>query len=238
MQQSIPAVALPILSLAAGLVACRPAGQAAVQGGAAQQQQSAQLEALTRKRQARESTFQQMNTQQLAQELAADSKRGVEPFNSLPYRLLLTRGSAAAGALKESLTGADHTSFLGLLALRAVDSAQYRDLPAAFRIGVLVDALKTARTFNAWGLPHLTWEDAAKALIAEGRPAEPALRPLLKDCRPAPMWGSEEVMESARYKYRLCDYAWALMLASRGETVSIPMEPEARDRLIEPLLQR
>jgi len=239
MHQSTLGIALSVMSLAGGLLACRPTSQAAHgKEGRAQQQQRAQLEDLARKRQVRESTFQRMNTEDLAQELIADSKRGVEPFNSLPYKLLLTRGSAAAGALKASLTGADRTSFLGLLALRGVDSAQYRSLSSAFRIGVLVDALKTAQTFNAWGLPHLSWEDAAKALIAEGRPAEAALRPLLKDCRPAPMWGSEEVMESAKYKYRLCDYVLALMLASRGERVTIPVEPEARDRMIERLLQR
>jgi hypothetical protein len=46
------------------------------------------------------------------------------------------------------------------------------------------------------------------------------------------MWGSEEVLESQRYGYRLCDYAWALIVAARGEQLTVPLTPQARDRLI------
>jgi len=230
---SIMSLALLLLVLAgsAGSAACRQASQQAQ--SPQEKQQRAQLDDLTRRREVRESTFSRMNTQQLAQELTADSKRGVEPFNSLPFRLVVARGPVAAADLRASLTAPDRTSFLALLALRQVDTARYRDMMPAFRIGVLVNALDSARTFNAWGLPHLYWEAAGRALIAEGRAGAQALRPLLKDCRPAPMWGSEEVLESQRYEYRLCDYAWALTLAARGEKVTVPLTPQARDRLIQ-----
>jgi hypothetical protein len=238
MRQTITRVALSLLLTGVGAGAgCRPAGQGGG-GGGQQPQQRAQIEALARKRQVRESTFSTMNTQQLTRELAVDSRRGLEPYNSLPYRLLVGHGPAAAADLKASLTAADRSSLLGLLALRQIDSAQYFSLAPAFRTRVLVDALDSARTFNTWGLPHLYWEAAARALIGEGRAGAEALRPLLKDCRPAPMWGSEEVMESQRYQYRLCDYAWAMLVAARGEKLTVPLEPEARDRLIQQLTRR
>lgn len=195
-------------------------------------EQAAQIEELARLRQARESTLAVMTVPQLAQELEQESRRGVEPFNSMPFRTLVGREPAAAQALRGLLVSPDRSSFLGLLAVRRMDSTQYRAVDQRFRIAVLIDALQGATYFNAWGLPHLSWEEAAQALIDEGQAAEPALRPLLEDCRPAPMWGSEEVLESQRYGYRLCDYAWALIVSARGEQLEVPEDPTERDRLI------
>ena len=55
---------------------------------------------------------------------------------------------------------------------------------------------------------------------------------MLTDLRPAPMWGEDEVIESDAYKYRVADYALALILAVRGDDQPIPQDPAARDRLI------
>jgi hypothetical protein len=52
------------------------------------------------------------------------------------------------------------------------------------------------------------------------------------------MWGSEEVVESQRYGYRVCDYAWALLKAIRGEKVEVPTDPKERDRMIAELAKQ
>ena len=82
------------------------------------------------------------------------------------------------------------------------------------------------------GLHHLYWEEPAKAIIAEGQAAIGPLKALLGDQRAAPMWGSEEAAEYEAYRYRVCDYAWALLVSIRGEKLAVPTDPSARDKLI------
>ena len=196
------------------------------------EERTKQLNELQEKRENLRKQLQAMDVKQLAHELEAASQKGLEPFNSMAFREMVSRGEAAGSELKPLLTQADHKSLLGLLALRKISPTQYRSLEAAFRVHVLVDALRTSKYFNKWGLPHLYWEDAAKAIIAEGKAAEPSLIALLKDTREAPMWGSEEVVEYQKYHYRVCDYAWALLTEIRGQKVEIPVDPAERDKLI------
>ena len=158
--------------------------------------------------------------------------RGLEPFNAMSYGTMVSRGKEAAAELRTQLREPTRASFLGLLALRAMDTVQYRSLTAGFRVDVLLDALRTSQHFNAWGMPHTGWEDAAKAVIAEGAAAEPGLTRLLEDRRRAPMWGSEDAIESERYGYRVRDYAWAMLRGIRGEEGPVPSTAEGRDSLI------
>jgi hypothetical protein len=195
-----------------------------------------ELKDLAAKRAARESQLAHLDIPQLAQELRADSVKQVEPFNSSAFREMVSRGQKAATQLKEQLRQPDRSSFLGLLALRSISPALYGELGSAYRISVLVDALKTSTYFNAWGLPHLYWEDAAKAVIAEGVAAVQPLTALLEDDRAAPMWGEEEFLEYQRYKYRVKDYALALILAIQGNREPIPVDPASRDALIASIL--
>ena len=188
------------------------------------------------KRENRKRQLHDMNVVQLAAELLSESERGVEPFNSMTFTEITSRGEAAGTELKASLTRPDRTSFLGLLALRKISSDQYKALAPGYRIGVLVDSLRTSKYFNAWGIPHAYWEDAAKALIEEGAAAQKPLSALLGDKRDAPVWGSEEVHEYQEYHYRVCDYAWALLNGIQQKKLDIPKTPEERDRLIAPLL--
>jgi hypothetical protein len=197
-----------------------------------QDEHEKQVAALAQKRLTHEKELAAMNVTQLARELQAESVRGLEPFNSMSYSAMVSRGRDVAAQLRAELRDSTRNSFLGLLALRAMDSTQYAALAPAFRADVLLDALRTSRFFNAWGMPHTGWEDAAKALIAEGRAAEPGLTRLLDDRRPAPMWGSEDVAEYQRYGYRVRDYAWAMLREIRGEKGSIPLDALARDSLI------
>lgn len=226
-------------ALTAALIAALSCGQASKsQGDRKLDERTRQLEQFAAKRQAREKELASMNVTQLAQELRRESERGVEPFNSTAYKQLVSRGSQAAAELKTQLKEPNRSSFLGLLVLRQIDAGHYRELLPEVRVGTLVDALKSATYFNSWGLPHQYWEEAAKALIAEGEAARKPLMALLNDRRRAPMWGSEEVFESNRYGYRVCDYAWALLTAIGGQKVEIPAEPQARDKLIAEMARR
>lgn len=195
---------------------------------------------LQQKRQDRARELKSLSLERLVAELAADSQKQREPFNSPAFAEAVARGPAAGAELRPLLKDRDRRSFLGLLALRKGSPEQYRAVPADFRVAVLVNALESTKTFNVWGLPHAYWEEAARALIDEGPAAQAALAALLRDRRSAPSWGGEEVQEYQRYKYRVCDYAWVLLTAIRGKQAAIPESPEERDRLIaaDPLFPR
>lgn len=188
-----------------------------------------------KKRENRQKQVKAMDTVQLANELAVESAKGREPFNSIAFAETVSRGENGAIALGPLLTKPDRTSLLGLLALRQMSPERYKDLVPELRISVLVDTLKTSKYFNTWGLPHVRWEPAANALIAEGTAAERTLLPLLEDKRDAPVWGSEDFAEYQRYKYRVCDYAWAFLSEIRSAKISIPESPAERDRFIQEL---
>jgi hypothetical protein len=221
---------LMVLLALAVAPACRrpnPAGERPEQD-----EREKQVAAFAAKRAAHAKELAAMEVPRLAADLREESLRGLEPFNSMAYQEMVARGPKAAAALRAELHEPARASFLGLLALRAMDSTQYAGLPPTFRVDVLLDALRTSRLFNAWGMPHTGWEDAARAIIAEGRVAEPGLTRLLDDRRRAPMWGSEDAAESERYGYRVRDYAWALLRAIHGETGPIPVDSAGRDSLI------
>jgi hypothetical protein len=197
------------------------------------------LEEARANREKRVKELKAMNETQLAKELEKDSLKGREPFNSMAFSELVARGPGVAPAFASALTHADRSSFIGLLALRKLDYAMYKSLPSEFRVKVLVDALKNSETFNAWGLPHSHWQEAARALIEEGEAAKPALISLLDDKRDAPSWGSATFTDSQRFHYRVRDYAWALLNEIDHEKTDIPTDIPARDQLIkEQVLQR
>jgi len=190
------------------------------------------LAALQDKRQKYEASLKAMNNEQLAPTLASDAAKGREPFNSTAYREMVSRGAAAGPALKSQLVRNDRSSLLALLALRQVDHGQYQSLDPAFRVGVLVDALKNSKYFNTFGTPMVFWEDAAKAIIDEGQAATGPLTALLGDKRPAPVWGSEGTSINRQYHYRVCDYAWALLSEIRHQKVILSPDAAERDRQI------
>jgi hypothetical protein len=190
------------------------------------------LDSAARKRAERHEKLKAMDIAQLAVELAADSEKGREPFNSSAFAETVSRGEAAAGALVPTITP-DRKSLLALLAVRRMNAGEYQKIDPAMRVSVLIDALRNSKYFNTWGMPHLKWGEAAEAIIAEGRAAEQPLRALLGDTREAPSWGSEYYNEYLRYKYRVRDYAWALLTSILGQKAEIPLNPADRDRLIE-----
>jgi hypothetical protein len=192
-----------------------------------------ELNSLQEKRMTYEKQLKGMTVTQLSAEISSDSEKGREQFNSAAYRETVSRGKQAAGEIKAQLKRADRSSLLGLLAVRQLDAEQYRSLAPTFRVSVLIDALKTSKYFNVWGVPGLYWEDAAKAIIDESEAAAPSLVALLRDTRPAPLFGSEGAAINQQYHYRVRDYAWALLNEGRHKKVEIPTDPKDRDRLID-----
>jgi len=185
--------------------------------------------------------LEQMNKSQLFGELRTESQAGIAPFNSLAYSETVRRGLVFTVPLASYPRSPDQSLFLGLLALRKISPAEYKKLSADFRVRVLVDALKHAKSFNAWGLPHIGWQEAAKALIEEKDGARAALVALLVKGSPdAPIQGLYSYDAYREYRYRLSDYAWALLNEINGqqEKMAIPTDPAIRDRLIKELAKR
>ncbi len=164
--------------------------------------------------------------------LRSESTKGVEQYNSLTYEEIISRGSNIAPELKSLILKSDTASLLPLIALREIDIKTYNTLEKGLRIRTLVNSLGTSNSFNVWGIPHLYWESAAKAIIDEGNDAVGPLKELLRDKRPAPVWGSEEAMEYEKYKYRVCDYAMALINDISQTKAAIPENSEERDKMI------
>jgi hypothetical protein len=173
-----------------------------------------------------------MNPAELAAELSAESEKGREPFNSMAFAEAVHRGEAAAPALAATITRDDRASLLTLLAVRSASRTVYDGIAQPRRVAIMVDALRTSPTFNTWGLPHVKWEYAAQSLVGEGEAAARGLTPLLADKRAAPSWGGEDRLEYLAYKYRVCDYAWALITSIHQQKVELARDPAARDRLI------
>lgn len=176
--------------------------------------------------------YKAMQIPELAKRLETDSAKDVEPFNSLAYREAVSRGSSVSRELASFIKTPDRSSFLTLLVVRKTGRDIYDSVDARTKVAVLIDALRTSKNFNTWGLPHLYWEDAAKSIIELGKTAVEPLKTLLEDRRDAPVWGSEEAMEYQKYKYRVNDYAWALLMEIEGKKVDIPGDHATRDRMI------
>jgi hypothetical protein len=200
-------------------------------------EQTKELDALAQKRDARLKELGAMSfadlSRTLSDEAAKNSAMGAEPFNSMAYAEMVKRGNAVAPSLT-ALFETGGNDLFNLLALRAVSRPAYDAVDPQRRADILVAALGRSVCFNTWGIPHLQWHDAAQAILELGKPAEPGLRRLLDDARPAPSWGPEEAAEYAAYGYRVRDYAWALLREIGGARHGdIPRDPAQRDPLMD-----
>jgi len=184
-------------------------------------------------------TYKAMDNATLLKKLVEQSTAKREPFNSLAYRELRGRKDVSADSLV-SLVREMHNgdALLPLLLLRKLHEKEYLAIAAEERASVLTDALKNSKTFNTWGLPHIYLEDASRAMLECGQAAIPALKQMLSDTRPAPVFGSQEYMEYLRYKYRLCDYALFFIEKLQGNAIfRMPVSVAERDSLITGLLK-
>ncbi len=180
------------------------------------------------------SDYHAMDNAALLSKLLEQSQAQTEYFNSPAYRELKTRTNVDATALVAQVKANNNAGgLLPLLLLRQLDNQAYQGVPAEMRGHILTDALANAKYFNSWGLPDFYLEDAAHATIEAGKAATPALKRLLADTRPAPVFGSQEAMISNQYKYRVCDYALFFLKVIGGqENFRLPESPEERDALI------
>jgi outer membrane murein-binding lipoprotein Lpp len=182
-------------------------------------------------------TYHAMDNPTLLNHLLEQSKAQKEPFNSLAYRELKTRTNVDSNSLVTLVNQNDNAAgLLPLLLLRKLDNKSYLAVPIEVRATILTDALQSSKNFNTWGLPHLYVEDASRAMFEAAPATYPALRRMLSDTRPAPVFGSQEYTEYLRYKYRLCDYA-LFFLENKPDSprVAMPISSADRDALIKAL---
>jgi hypothetical protein len=179
-------------------------------------------------------TYHAMDNPTLLNHLLEQSKALREPFNSLAYRELKTRTDVDPNALAAQVKENQNVGgLLPLLLLRKLDNKAYMGLSAETRAKVLTDTLQASKTFNTWGLPDVYLQDASYAMIETGRSAVPALKRMLGETRPAPLFGSKEYMLAQQYKYRLCDYALFFLKRIEGNAqFTLPTTSEERDALI------
>ncbi len=113
--------------------------------------------------------LRKMTIDQLAQQLSKESTNGMESFNSMAFKELVSRPSNKADSILAVIEQArNRSSLLNLLAVRRINVEVYRRASDGLKATVLVDALKNAKTFNNFGLPHVRWEEAAQAIIEAG----------------------------------------------------------------------
>jgi hypothetical protein len=181
-----------------------------------------------------EQSYKAMDNAGLLKKLAEQSARKREPFNSLAYRELVTRKDVDTKQLTTMVNEKRNgDALLPLLLLRQLDAKTYAQLPVEVKASVLTDALQNSKTFNAWGLPNFYLEDASKALLECGKAAYPALRRMLSDTRPAPVYGGKLYMISRRYGFRVCDYALFFLKNQQGQPYYVePAAAADRDALI------
>jgi hypothetical protein len=221
------------ISLCACLAACTSRQNAAPLTDA-QNEAKTRLETQMKDAAQTTATYHAMDNPTLLTHLVEQSKALREPFNSLSYRELRTRTNVEPNTLTALVKGnQDVGGLLPLLLLRLLDSKSYLAVSPEMRAKILTDSLVASKTFNTWGLPNAYLEDASKAMIETGRSAVPALRRMLADTRPAPIFGSKEAMVAQQYNYRLCDYALFFLKQIAGDTqFMLPKTAEERDALI------
>ena len=131
-----------------------------------------------------------------------------------------------------------HPDFTSYRLLFAFDRSLYESIPAAIRAEVLCSALANVVYLNDWG--HLAVAPregpAMRALVSTGEVALPCLKPLLKDRRAAPFFGSADATVATQY--RRADFAYHAASLILHEKPVFAALPEDRDRDIETLAGR
>jgi hypothetical protein len=182
--------------------------------------------------------IKEMPVKSLVMEMDKDAVKHREPFNSPAYREITRNRKSSGDDLLKEIENSRSLSYISILALRKVNKSAYDKIVESKVVcATLLDEFAKTKSYNMWGLPHLYWEDAAKAIIECGKEAESGLKQFLSDKSPAPVWGSETYLEYETYLYRRCDYALAMILAIRGNDIKeIPISPEKRDAIIKELI--
>ncbi len=195
------------------------------------------LEALQQKRDSTLEAIGRMGLSELVAQMNKDS-RNREHFNSPAYREVVHRRRGQGQALFDIIGQMKDVAYIPLMALRRIDMEVYLKTDSELRLKALIEAFRQTKMYNRWGVPHLYWQAPAKSMIELGKVAEDSLKLFLKDTSQADIFGYEEELEVQAYNYRKCDYALAMILASRGQGVKdLPQRPSERDRIIEQILE-
>jgi len=227
---------LPIILIFPCMFSCSPKKQQKEEPKPVVSRRDSVLLDADKKRAAWAQQLQAMTVKQLTDQLSKESVKGLEPFNSMAYKELTSRKSVTIDMIQNAvIKNANRSSLLSLLAVRKLSQPVYQKLDAQVKASVYVDALRGAKTFNTFGLPHAKWEEAAQAIIEAGPVTIRGLEALLTDKRPAPMWGSEDYMEYKLYNYRVKDYAYALIIASQKGQLQLSKDTAERDKMIDAL---
>src|SRR5882724_11605654 len=96
-----------------------------------------------KKRDAWTQTLKDMTLTQLTERLAKESQDGLEPFNSMAYKEIVSRGEKVADSLQKLITKGDRSSLLSLVALRRIDMSKYKLVPDVMKGSIFADALKS-----------------------------------------------------------------------------------------------
>jgi len=123
-------------------------------------------------------------------------------------------------------------------ALRKQYPIIYNSIPDSAKISVLCSALENITFLNDWGHlgPYTPYDgEQAQLIIRSGKLAIRFLRPLLKNKKHAPLFGSQEATLSSDCKYRRCDFAYRYIMLIIGKKPKFHETPEERDKEIENL---
>ena len=188
-----------------------------------------------------ESEFPGKGASNRADLLIATSKAG----KSLMESKALLEGPFPASALLRAKDYVElhpnHTSYHLLFAVRRHSRDLYSQISTQAKAKTLCSALERAPFLNDWG--YLAPDggsydgEAAEALLEIPRPAVQHLEGVLRDRRPAHVFGSEEATMSHVYHYRRADFAYRYICLILGRKPTFDPDPTERDNAIRKLIE-
>jgi hypothetical protein len=177
----------------------------------------------------------------MLEQLVRDSERHMTAMESAALRNLQLSSPEARKFATYAEANPNDAAYHVLIGLRRADGAEYQQVPSQVKAAILCSALASQIHLNDWGYldPKESRDgEAAQALVELGATAKPSLVGLLNDCRPAPLFGSEEATMSSMYKYRRCDFAYRYLAQIFGSTPVFDPDPAQRDNEIAVLKRR
>ena len=202
-----------------------------------QEQHQRDMEALRIKRDSTLAVISKLKLPELVEQMNKDS-RTREHFNSPAYREVVHNRKRESNELFEIINEQQKVGYIALMALRKMDIELYSKTDVDLRLSALAESFRQTKVYNRWGIPHLYWQAPAKSMIELGEEAEKVLKGFLKDQTKVLIMGHEEELEIEMYQYRKCDYALAMIMEIRGQSVKeIPRKTADRDQMIEKILE-
>jgi hypothetical protein len=183
-------------------------------------------------------TFQEQRMhEELIKKLEEESAALTPMLRSSVYMQVIAIGDSIVPQLEASVSGVTVKYYLTLMAIGEMKLSALQEIPEATRLKIYMDALQKEGPHNDWGLAGEYLSGASLDLVRIGKKAIPSLAPLLNDTAAAGIWGSEEATINARYKNRVCDFAYYLILHILDRVEPYAETPAGRDKAIDSLKQ-